>query len=131
MESLIVLKKIANEAINRIDDFPLPLVTFDDSSPHFEYEYEGIRCVLHKVFRSARSLKPPSIYYTLSTFVGDKQYQKPVQFWVLHPSMDPEVNRKALGKALEKYRDQPTAALGQFDLASESLLVSFLVCSSA
>ena len=45
--------------------------------------------------------------------------------------MDPEVNRKALGKALEKYRDQPTAALGQFDLASESLLVSFLVCSSA
>ena len=123
MSKAATLKKIAGVIVDNVDELSESFVTLDEKVDRFAFKYGDIKCELVRYPRSAPAVQPPWIKCKLVTTIEDVAYAEAVQIWVLNPSKDSTTdNRKALKKALEKYRDSPNAVMGQFDLGSEKLV---------
>ncbi|TBU36266.1 hypothetical protein BD309DRAFT_769082 [Dichomitus squalens] len=111
------IKEIAGHLAGLVDQLPLIYVTFDAREANFRFDFGDIGCALHKHPRSAQTIRPPWLHYELTTARGGSRHADPVPIWLKNPSgQDPERNRAALRRALELFRDTPTAVMVQVNV---------------
>ncbi|TBU55747.1 hypothetical protein BD310DRAFT_950557 [Dichomitus squalens] len=103
-----VLKHIAGHIVGMVDELPEVFVTYDArTSRTGKFRVGQIDCVFIKLPASGKHHGLVQISTT---------YAAPVPIWVLNPSPNTQLNREGLKRALERYRDSPTAVMAQYDL---------------
>ena len=124
----VFLRRIALHLIEHIDDIKVCFFVFDDQEHELPFKFQGVDCQLNKYRRSSPRVRPPYIHWAVSTTKDGVRFGNSADFWLLNPHVgDPEVNRAAFKRALERFRNQPSVVLVEIDLQAP---VSFIAIRS-
>ena len=111
------LRQVALHVINQIDQLSASFFSFDEEERDYRFRFQGVKCTLSKFRRSASGVRPSWLHWQLTTSDETNELTESVDFWLAHPNQgDPEVNRAAFKRAVEKYRNDPSAVMAQIDL---------------